>query len=299
MNGLSWLKSMVKPMHMLLLIVVVAAVAAGLLVWSTLIRVRTATSSAELRRIEDISQEAWGRLSEKTVFFGHRSVGNNIVDGIRDLIAQRKVPNLNVVETKDPEKVVGPMLAHGLVGHNLKPETKIAEFKKVMEGGLAEKVDIAFFKFCYVDIGINSDLDAILTGYCQAMEALQAQFPEVLFVHVTVPLGGRPRAAKAVLKASIKRAIGRPPVLRENEVRSRYNEMLRERFSEKEPLFDLALYETLGPEGQRCYALRNGQEVPVLAGEYTDDGGHLNATGRQHVAEQLLIELLNLANRSQ
>ena len=32
-----------------------------------------------------------------------------------------------------------------------------------------------------------------------------------------------------------------------------------------------------------------------MAREYTDDGGHLNARGRRRVAEQLLIQLVELA----
>ena len=182
-------------------------------------------------------------------------------------------------------------LTHAL-GRNFDPESKIAEFRSLMEGGLGEKVDIAFFKLCFVDIGLNSDPQKVLDVYCDAMDALKSRFPEVVFVHVTVPLCGRPGSPKGILKATVKRVIGRPPVLDENLVRARFNGLLRERFSGKEPLFDLALYEALGPDGLERYGRRNGQEVPVLVRAHTYDGGHLNRAGRQHIAEQLLIELL-------
>ncbi|HNT37273.1 MAG TPA: hypothetical protein PKH07_19935, partial [bacterium] len=185
-------------------------------------------------------------------------------------------------------------LAHALIGRNLDPESKIIEFTRVMESGLGEKVDIAFFKFCFVDFGQTSNPEAIFTSYCNAMDSLNARFPRVTFMHVTVPLCGPAKKAKGMLKASVKRLIGRPPVLAENLVRSRYNALLRERFSGKEPLFDLALYESTDLEGLQHYGLRSGQEVPLLVCSYTDDGGHLNATGRRHVAEQLLIQLANL-----
>jgi len=166
----------------------------------------------------------------------------------------------------------------------------------LMEGGLAEKVDVAFFKFCFVDIGSTSNPDAILASYCEAMNTLKSRYPQVVFVHVTVPLCGPPKKAKGILKTSIKRLIGRPAVLDDNLVRARYNALLSERFSGKEALFDLALYETLGPDCLQHSSLWRGHEVPVLVQSYTDDGGHLNVLGRRHVAEQLLIKLLDLAS---
>jgi hypothetical protein len=223
-------------------------------------------------------------------------VGNNIVDGIRDIVASYESLSLNIVETKDVDQIECPMLAHAQVGRNLDPESKIAEFKMLMEGGLAEKVDIAFFKFCYVDIGSTSNPDAIVAKYCKAMNKLKSCYPQVVFVHVTVPLCGPPKKLKGILKSSIKRLIGRPSILDDNLVRVRYNALLRERFSGKEPLFDLALYETLGPDGLRHYSFRDGREVPILVRSYTDDGGHLNVMGWRHMAEQLLIKLLDLAS---
>jgi len=144
----------------------------------------------------------------------------------------------------------------------------------------------------------TSDPNAIFATYCEAMDSLKSRFPDVTFVHVTVPLCGPPKKFKGALKATVKRVIGGPPVLDENLVRARYNDLMRERFSGKEPLFDLALYETLEPWGQRHYSLKDGQEIPILARAYTDDGGHLNTVGRQHLAEQLLIELQDLAGRT-
>ena len=270
-----------------------------LFVLVTSIRERTATGSQRLRQLGDIAPEAWTRLRDKTIFFGHHSVGRNIVQGLEDLAARHEFLRLNIVKTKEANQMAGPMLAHASVGENFHPGSKIAEFKELMENGVAEKVDIAFFKLCFVDLGETSDPNAILSAYSAAMDALKSRFPKVVFVHVTVPLCGPPKKATGLLKAGIKRLLGRPPVLAENQVRARYNSLLRQRYSGKEPLFDLALYETLGPDGLRHYSLRSEQEVPVLARAYTDDGGHLNTTGRKHVAEQLLIYLVDLTNGAQ
>ena len=282
---------MVMPILILLIAAVLAVVSIAVVVLVTSIRVRTESRPIRVRHVAEILAGQWAPLRQKTIFFGHQSVGFDIVAGLRDLAARHAEVTLNLVETKDPGEVEGAMLAHERVGHNFDPQSKIAEFRRLLEGGLGEKVDIAFFKFCFVDLGRGSDPEAVLASYCETMAALKARFPQVVFLHVTVPLCGPPQRLKGMLKASIKRLIGRPPVLEENEVRARYNALLRERFAGKEPFFDLARYETLGPTGRPHYSIRQGRKVPVLVRAYTDDGGHLNQVGRVHLAEQLLLAL--------
>ena len=59
-------------------------------------------------------------------------------------------------------------------------------------------------------------------------------------------------------------------------------------------MFDLAAYESTGPDGGRAGVMRDGQAIPALAPGWTDDGGHLNAAGRQRIAEQFLAFLAHL-----
>jgi hypothetical protein len=295
MRGIGAMGPTVKLAFVASLVAVALVAAVVLWFFATSLGVRTGTSPQKLRRLADVPADAWTRLQGKTIFFGHQSVGYNIVRGLQELEASHKSPHLNVVETKDANKMTGPMLAHAPVGKNRDPESKITEFKALLEGGLREKADIAFFKLCYVDITRDSNPEAILAAYGKAVDALKSRFPRVALVHVTVPLCAPEKGEKE----GIKRLLGLSPVLDDNLVRARYNSLLRERYSGKEPLFDLALYETLGPDGLRRYSLRNGQEVPVLVPSYTDDGGHLNPMGQRHVAEQLLLELLDLAGSSQ
>lgn len=287
---------MVKLAWILLLIAIAGVGTIGVLVRASSVRVRKEISPHTIRRLVDVPAEAWARLSQKTIFFGHQSVGKNIIDGVRNLTESDKSVSLNIVETKDAKTIVSPMFVHATVGRNRSPESKIAEFKELMENGFGEKVDIAFFKFCYVDMGKDSNPEAILAAYCEAMDSLKTRFPEVVFVHVTVPLRA-PYRRRAVM-AAMDRLLDRSVELQDNEIRERYNALLRERVSGKEPLFDLALYETLDPQGLRHYSMKDGQEIPLLVHLYTDDGGHLNAVGRRHVAEQLLISLLDLTRSS-
>jgi len=284
-----------KRRPVLALIAAVLVTVVGALIMGTSLRVSKGPSGQSARRLADVSADAWTLLSEKTAFFGHQSVGHNMVEGIRDVIDAQGIPRLVIKETTAADSVDGGMLVHARVGRNRDPRSKIAEFRRIMEEGLGEKVDIAFFKFCYVDIVSDSDPKAILDVYCDTMDALKARFPSVLFLHVTVPLRAPSDTAKGVLKTHIKRILGRSSVLDDNRVRARYNELLRERFSGKEPLFDLAEYEALGLDGLRHWVRWKGDDVPVLVRSYTDDGGHLNATGRRHIAEQLLIQLQDIA----
>lgn len=284
-----------KWMQVLFLVVIVLMIGGGLYLWMMSIRSFEKADSYVLARMADVPPDAWERLNRKKLFFGHHSVGRDILDGIADVMATHPSVRLRIVNTEDAGQVDDAILAHASVGRNFDPISKIDEFERLMDSGLGEKVDIAFFKLCFVDIGIHSDAEAILAAYGETMGRLKQRYPQTVFVHVTVPLGGPPGTTKGTLKASIKRLIGRPRVLAENRVRAQYNALLRERFAGKEPLFDLALYETLGPEGQRHYSIWDGQEIPILARIYTDDGGHLNARGRRHIAEQLLMELLRLS----
>ena len=232
------------------------------------------------------------------MFFGHQSVGRNIIDGIRDLVTDYGVMSMRIIETKDAGRLTEAVFACVPIGRNWEPESKLAEFRQVLEDGLGDKVDIAFLKFCYVDVRSDTDPVALLDAYVKMVEVLRARFPNVTLVHLTVPLRAPPSTVKGILKANFKRILGRATVLDDNCVRMRYNELLRERFSGREFLFDLAGYESTDPGGMQWFVVWKGHEVPVLVPSYTDDGGHLNVVGRRHVAEQLLIELAKLAEAS-
>ncbi len=59
------------------------------------------------------------KLAQRRIFFGHQSVGGNILEGLQRLGAGPRV-----VEVKSPSETVAPgTLAHAMVGENLKPET--------------------------------------------------------------------------------------------------------------------------------------------------------------------------------
>jgi hypothetical protein len=230
------------------------------------------TDKITLPSLGEVRAEHWANLARAKIFFGRQSVGYNIIQGITDIADQHDQIELNIVET--------PILAHARIGRNTDPNSKIESFKNIVSAGLGHRVDIAFFKFCYVDIMRDSDPQKIFDAYAAAIEDLKHRYSATKFLHVTVPLCSLPRGPKKGLKQAVKSLIGIPGVLDDNIIRERYNELLRKAYSQTEPIFDIA---------------KRAENVPVMVPEYTDDGGHLSARGRKRMAEQLLIILAGMA----
>ncbi|MCP4261208.1 MAG: hypothetical protein GY774_27430 [Planctomycetes bacterium] len=112
-----------KPIPILMLVGIALVIAAGLLIVGTSLRVYKATSSQVVRYIADMPADVWERLTEVAIFFGHKSVGYNIVDGIRDLMDSYGFLNFRINEAKAAGRVNGAMLVHAPVGWNLEPGT--------------------------------------------------------------------------------------------------------------------------------------------------------------------------------
>ena len=249
-------------------------------------------NNVNLPSIKDIPNSSWEKLSQKKIYFGHQSVGFNIIDGIKDLMKENQQIKLNIVETSEPEALDNPLFAHSRVGSNMDPKSKTDAFASLMDKGIGDRADIAFFKFCYVDIGGQTHVQEIFTHYKDTLVRLRAKYPKTTFVHVTVSLG----TSIATLKTRIKTLMGKKDIweydanIRKNE----FNDLLRKEYSGKEPIFDLAYVESTFPDGRRSTFTKAGETYYSMAPEYTYDDGHLNETGRKRAAEQLLVLLANL-----
>lgn len=284
------------PWPHIIVIAVVAAMVVCLLICVPAARMRKQPHKIPLRRISDVPMHYWAMLAGKKIFFGHQSVGFNIVDGLKDVMKEHDYITLNIVETNDPADFDQPIFAHAKVGHNLDPTSKINAFRDIMDSGVGDKADIAFFKFCYVDVMRDSEPKQIFNQYTGAMNELSRRYSQTTFLHVTVPVCSVPRSAKKVAKSLIKRLIGRPGVFEDNVKRWEYNALLDDAYVKEQKLFDMALAETVSLNGFRAYMKKGDQKVFIMLPQYTTDGGHLNEEGRRIVAEQLLIVLAELAN---
>lgn len=225
-------------------------------------------------------------LEGRTIFFQHESVGNNILDGIRDLA--RHNSKVNVVISEDTSLNPGPgvLLLHGRLGRNGDAIAKMDNFRSILERGTGNRVDIALVKLCYLDVTATTDIERLAKHYTEAMDELQRKFPRITFIHVTVPL----TVSETTWRTRVKVAIGRERIweYQDNVARGKYNQWIRREFSGRAPVFDLASIESVREGGVRTTFTYGDREYESLAPEYTFDGGHLNEKGRRLVAQELL-----------
>lgn len=234
----------------------------------------------------------WEALSQQKIYFGHQSVGFNIVDGIKDIMKENEKLTLNIKETSDPKDFSAPIFAHSRVGQNTDLKSKIEAFEQTINQGIGEKADIAFFKFCYVDIKEQTDVRALFASYQQTIDNLQKTYPDTVFLYATVPL----RTVETTWKTWIKKKLGKDHIWEyaDNIKRNEFNEMLRNEYGDTNRLFDIAHAESTNADGKSETFTFKGVEYEALIPEYTDDGGHLNATGRRQVAKHLLTVMAGL-----
>ena len=244
--------------------------------------------------LQTISDSALAQLAQRRIFFGHQSVGFNIVQGIEEVMAADPRVKLRLVKSATPETVDGPALVHAAVGENTRPESKDADFRKILEAGFGATGDIALYKYCYVDVTPATDVTLLFEGYKRTMAALEARYPGLTFVHVTQPLVAPESALASRLRVLLGKASDR--VL--NAKRNEFNRLLVAEYGATGRVFDLAAAESTRPDGSRVSYRLDGQTVYALAPEYTNDGGHLDAEGRRHVAEQFVAFLARLTPRS-
>lgn len=257
----------------------------------------TSGKATQLTKIDDVPDSAWQSLGSKKILFGHQSVGDDMLNGVRDLLKEHEQIRLRVVETRDPSAFSSPIFAHFHVGKNTDPQSKMADFSASLENGLAGKVDIALLKLCFIDVLPNTDVQKVFDDYKAAFAKLKTEFPNVQFIHSTVPLTSEGRGLQAWIKTVkdlVKLALGKLNLF-DNAKRNQINELLRKEYEGKEPFFDLAKFEASVPEGD-SFVFPN--ESYSLNPDYTDDGGHLNKLGRKIVAEQLLVLMAQMAEKS-
>jgi hypothetical protein len=256
-----------------LLLILAAAAAAG--------AAGAATPAPDAQLAADLR-----RIAGSRVYFGHKSVGYNIVDGLAELSASAGVP-LAIAEVSDSlaGAPAGGFL-HGPVAENGNPARKLESFARALDSATGD-VDVAALKFCYVDFGPGTDVAALFARYQATLAALQARHPHTTFVHFTVPL----TIVQGGAKAFLKRLLGRTPYgAAENVRREEYNALVRAAYA-REPLVDIARVESTAADGRPYAAEWEGRRVPALVPAYTEDGGHLNRAGRLRVARELVSVL--------
>lgn len=226
-------------------------------------------------------------VAESAVFFGHQSVGRNILDGVPLVYATAGVDAPQVVESATPP-TQDAAFAHAYMGTNGDPQSKIDAFGQTLRSGMGTWADAAFLKLCYVDVHDGVDVQAVFDSYQKTMTALEQEFPDVAFLHMTVPLTIEPG-----FKEQIKRLLGAGDHRRDNLAREQYNALVRAEYGETGRLVDIAAMESTTPSGSQVTGTIDEQTYAALYRGFTNDGGHLNELGQQVVAAGLLEVLGN------
>lgn len=233
------------------------------------------------------------RVARTRVFFGHQSVGMNLLDAVPQVYAAQGVAAPPIGQGGTAAGPAGGFVVHAFIGENTKPLTKIAAFDRQLRGGTAGQVDVAVMKFCYIDFSPTTDVKALFTAYSTTMAGLERAYPKVTFVKATVPLMAEPGLRTRVtqkLTGNGARAAA------ENDARERFNALVRAEYSD-DHLFDIAAVESTAPDGSREQGTYQGRTYYALHGGYTTDGGHLNEAGAQRVAAEWLRVLAAASNR--
>lgn len=222
-----------------------------------------------------VSAEVLHRAGERRVFFGHMSVGWNLLSGVSAIYAAASIRQPSVVQISVGEPFSGfPAdqggIVHAEIGVNGDPLGKLANFDAMVRGGIAAQVDVAVLKFCYTDFGADTDVDAVFAKYSATIQSLQRDFPAIHFVYSTVPLEVPPSGVKGLLKSWLGRDA--------NVQRMQFNALVRQHFGGAE-LFDVATVEITAPDGSTNVGL-----YPA----YSSDGSHLNNTGAKVLGAHFL-----------
>ena len=148
------------------------------------------------------------RIAQKRIYFGHQSVGENLLEGIQQLSTIASVP-IRVFETPTANGVKATRLGHTFVARNGDPFQKLKSFE-----------------------------------------------------HITAPL----TTVQSGFKGSLKKLIGRAPYgAIENVRREEYNELLRQAYRGREPLFDLARVESTTLDETAVTGEWKGSVAPAMA----------------------------------
>ncbi len=233
---------------------------------------------------EETSRDLWPRISELKVFFGHQSVGRDILNGVQANLTDMDGMELEIREFRNPTRMTKGLLLHAPIGRNGTAESKIDDFVKLMCGEMGESVDVAMMKLCFVDISGTDDADKLFEYYISGMQRIRSRRPQLTLVHCTVPI----TAGESRAKSFVKNILGKSTVGDANYLRNRYNRLLIQHFGTTEPVFDIAGRQALHENGTVESFHYKGGKYLCFRPDLTDDGGHPNADGSALLGEELL-----------
>jgi hypothetical protein len=231
----------------------------------------------------DIPADVLSEIQTLDVYFEHASVGQNIMGGLEALETdESRYTFTRGGEWSDDSAgfndttITDWFAANNGFGDNARGNPgfsdKVTRFDSRVRSGLfAAGIDVAMFKFCYIDSPGDGDAQTCFNQVRTIMEGLQEDYPDTVFVWWTMPIE-----------------------ITTNADRQEYNELVRTYCLENDQwLLDIADIECHDPSGTP-QADASGYER--LFAEYaSDDYGHLNTDGSERVARAWWVLLARIA----
>src|SRR5215212_2127264 len=116
----------VMPRLLILVILAMAATASGFDMLST--SRPTVAETSEARDLPPPAAATIPALVMRRIFFGHQSVGADLLNGLVRVVRESGVP-LRISEWSTPDALDSPGLVHTLIGRNEDPDSKIRHFE--------------------------------------------------------------------------------------------------------------------------------------------------------------------------
>jgi hypothetical protein len=226
-------------------------------------------------------------LSQARIYFGHHSVGDNMLSGLRQLAEQEGSPDIRILEFESGIRLPESFLAHSRVGANGDAPSKLEDFARVLRNQALAGIDLALMKFCYADFEPSTDVIGLHELYRAQLSELEDLFPAVRFLHATVPLKVYSRSPKNRVKRLL-----RSPVWEDdsNARRHEFNELLRGGLQE-DRIVDIARVESTRTDGSQVTFSNRGRRYPAMRPDLSPDGGHLNERGERLLGAEMISKL--------
>jgi hypothetical protein len=229
-------------------------------------------------------------ISQNNIYFGHQSVGQNIISGLNKLNSKFGNNEIIIKNLSNISESQGNYFIHSNIGNNGDPKGKFKEFAEIVDSLTNKNLNIAMMKLCFVDFNKNTDIQDIFNSYVTMMDSLQKKYPNIIFIHFTVPLKSQ-LSWISKIKDLIKNRDKVDPL--DNLRRNEYNKLIFSKYS-KDYIFDLAGAESTYPDGKREFILLDDKISYTLINNYTTDGGHLNEEGENIIAAELINKIYNI-----
>lgn len=227
------------------------------------------------------------QLADQKVYFGHQSVGNNIVDGVQQWEEETGM-DLSMELSRDFASVSQISFVHFMVGTNRDPRGKVDDFVTLVDQIPEQENAIAFFKFCFADFHESTDVDDLFVYFREKMLYLKDKHTNIHFLVSTVPA----MAVQKGWRALAKKVLGRAPYgYLQNIKLFEFNRKILSEFDGILPVFDLAGIEVTRPDGTMETYRYKGSDYPCMPDYYASDYGHLNDFGAKTVSYNLLAFL--------